>query len=490
MQESYLTAAAGEPTVAPAKPRMPRSIPFILMSDLSERLSFFGMRSILPLFLITQFFNPHGLDNLTVEANARSNAYTHAFSTVVYFTPLLGAILADWFWGKYRVILVGSIIYVFGHLALSLFNHSLPGFTAGLVIIGLAAGGIKSCVPANVGDQFDHTNARLMSRGYGWFYFCVNAGPTFSVILIPVILKNYGPAWAFGVPGIMMALAAFIFFAGSKRYVKVPPTGINKANFLTINLYVLTKAFAGNDKKTAWQAAREKFGEAKVGNVKAIWRVMAVFAFIPIFWGLYDMSQSEWVLQATSLDLDLGLFGVKLLPAQVQSVNSIFVLILIPVFNYVIYPMVEKMGIKVTALRKIGTGMFVTALSFVIIAILEGQVRSGLHPSVWWQVLAYLLLTGSEILVVVTGLEYAYTQSPPSMKSTMTAIWFFTYSVGTSFTTYVNVSIASHGLFRGFTGARYFWFFVWVMLGCAIAFAIVSPLIKEKSYLADGHVAA
>ena len=433
-------------------PKTPRSIPFILGSEFSERLSFFGMRSILSLFLVNQFFNPHGIAGLTAEANARSNAYTHAFSTLVYFTPLLGAILADWFIGKYRVIFAGVVIYTFGHLLLSVFNHSLPGFTMGLVILGFAAGCIKSCVAAFVGDQFDHGNSRLMSRGYGWFYFCVNAGGIVSIIIIPVVLQKYGGGWAFGIPGIVMAIAALTFYTGSRLYVKVPAAGIAKANFF---------------------------------RVKAFWRVMAVFAFIPIFWGMWDMNQSEWVLQATKLDLDLGVFGIRVLPAQVQAANGIFLLILIPVFNYGIYPLAEKAGIRVTPLRKIGAGMFCTALSFVIIALLEGRVQSGFHPSVWWQLMAHVLLASSEVMVAVTCLEYAYTQSPPAMKSTMTAIWFFTYSIGTTFTTYVNASIASHGMFSNFTGASYFWLFVGIMLGFTLLFAVVSPFIREKSWLAD-----
>src|SRR5476649_1274002 len=119
-------------TAAPqAKARIPRSIPFIIGNEFSERFSFYGMRSILVIFLVHQFFNPHGLANLTSEAEAKSNAYTHAFSTLVYFTPVLGGILADWFFGKYRVILIGSIIYTFGHFMLSVGDSSLFAFTAG-----------------------------------------------------------------------------------------------------------------------------------------------------------------------------------------------------------------------------------------------------------------------------------------------------------------------------------------------------------------------
>lgn len=472
-------------TVKTKKPRIPRSVPYIIGNEFSERFSFYGMRAVLAIFLVNQFFNPHNDPHLTIEANARSNALTHAFSTLVYFTPLLGGILADWFFGKYRVILIGSIIYTFGHLCLSVFEGSLPGFEIGLLIIAIAAGGIKSCVSANVGDQFDHSNSELMSSIYGWFYFSINAGSTVSILLIPYILEKWGASWAFGVPGILMALATIIFFSGRKRYVRVPAGGIKKDNFLSINFFVLKAAFNKKPNQTAWGRAEERYGAEKVDGIKAVWRVMAVFAFIPIFWGMWDMNQSEWALQAQKLDLRLGIFNITALASQIQAANAVFLLTLIPVFNYGIYPLVEKMGVKLTPLKKIGAGLLLTALSFVIIAFLQGKVDAGLHPSIWWQIFAYIILSAGEVLVSITGLEYAYTQSPPSMKSTMTAIWYLTYSVGTFFTTLINVNIANNGIFSYFTGARYFWLFVGFMLFFFALFLAVSPRIKEKSYLAD-----
>ncbi len=483
----------GTPTVEPTslkKARIPRSIPFIIGNEFSERFSFYGMRSILAIFLVHQFFNPHGLSNLTNEAEAKSNAYTHAFSTLVYLTPVLGGILADWFFGKYRVILIGSIIYTFGHFVLSIFDQSLPGFITGMMVIAFAAGAIKSCVSANVGDQFDHSNQHLMSSIYGWFYFSINAGSTVSILLIPVLYKNYGASVAFGVPGILMALATVIFYSGNKRYVKVPPTGIRKDNFISINFFVLSTYFGNKDKtKTAWQIAETKYGVQKVDAMKAVWRVMSVFAFIPVFWGMWDMNQSEWALQADKLDLNLGIFGIKLLASQVQAANAIFLLLMIPVFNYGVYPLVEKMGIKLTSLRKIGAGLFVTALSFVIIALLQRQVELGMHPSVWWQIFAYLLLSAAEVMVSITGLEYAYTQSPPAMKSTMTAIWYLTYSVGTFFTTIINVGRSKGGMFYAFAdNEKYFWLFVGIMLFFFVLFLFVSPRITEKAYLVEQHI--
>ena len=465
--------------------KIPRAVPFIIGNEFAERFSFYGMRSILAVFLVHQFFNHES----SVIANAHSNSINHMFSTLVYATPLLGAILADWFFGKYRVILIGSLIYTIGHFLLSMFDTSLAGFQTGLIIIAFSAGAIKSCVSANVGDQFDHSNQHLMSSIYSWFYFSINAGSMVSLFLIPLIYEKFGASWAFGVPGILMALATIIFFSGRKNYVRLPPKGINKNNFVSVSFYALRCKLSRKNTKNAWDCAEEKYGVDKVDGIKAVWRVMAVFAFIPVFWSLWDMNSAEWVLQSTQLDLSLGIFGLHILPSQIQTVNAVFLLTFIPVFNYIIYPLVSRLGLKLTSLKKIGAGLFVTGFSFVIIALLQVKVDHGLHPSVWWQILAFAVLSAGEVLVSITGLEYAYTQSPPSMKSTMTAIWYFTYSVGSFFNTIVNSSIANHGFYSRFTGASFFWLFVCICFGFFIIFLFVSPKLKEKAYLASDVLA-
>ena len=320
-----------------------------------------------------------------------------------------------------------------------------------------------------------------MTSIYSWFYFSINAGSMVSLLLIPYIYDKFGAKWAFGVPGILMALATYIFFSGRKQYVRLPPKGINRANFVSVSIYALFNK--------GWSNAESKYGFEKVDGIKAVWRVMAVFAFIPVFWSLWDMNGAEWVLQSTHMDLSMGIFRCHLLPSPLQFVNAVFLLVLIPVFNYGIYPLVETLGVRLTALRKIGAGLLITGLSFVIIALIQVKVDAGAHPSVWWQILAYVVLSAGEVLVSITGLEYAYTQSPPSMKSTMTAIWYVTYSVGSFFNAVVNSSIANNGIFRSFTGAAYYWLFVGICMAFVLIFILVSPYIKEKAYLADDVLA-
>ena len=158
------------------KTGMPKAVPYIIGNEAAERFSFYGIRSIMSTFLVAQFFNPTLNPLLQNVAEAQSNEMVHLFVTLAYFMPLVGGIMADWFFGKYKVILYVSVLYAIGNLVLALSTHNLTLFTIGLVIIAAAAGGIKSCVSANVGDQFDKSNEHLLSKMYGWFYFTINTG--------------------------------------------------------------------------------------------------------------------------------------------------------------------------------------------------------------------------------------------------------------------------------------------------------------------------
>jgi POT family proton-dependent oligopeptide transporter len=464
------------------KTGMPKAVPYIIGSEIAERFSFYGLRSIMVTYMAVAFFNPTLNPALTAEADAKANEMSHLFVTLAYFMPIVGAILADWFFGKYRVILLVSILYTLGHFVLSISDNSYTLFSTGLVIIACCAGGIKSCVSANVGDQFDKSNEHLLSKAYGWFYMSINLGGTLAPLSIPLLKKYYGPEIAFGVPGILMALATLIFWLGRKKYVTVPPAGIKKENFFTISLYALLKLFSRKPGQKVWEAVGEKYSAKSIDGIQAVYRVLAVFAFTPIFWALWDQNLSEWVLQATRLDLTL-IGGITILPEQINFINPLFLVLLIPVFTSFIYPFLEKKGIKVSPLRKIGGGLVVIGISFLIIALLQEQIDAGGKPSVWWQILAYILLAASEIMVSVTCLEYAYTHSPKSMKSTMSALYLLGISAGNLLVGLINGNIVDKGFFSQFTGAKYYWMFIGILTVSFLLFLLIAKRLPEKSYI-------
>jgi len=399
-------------TAAIETDKMPPGIPYIIGNEAAERFSFYGMRTILVVFM-TQALHLMDRTPGTAMGNAEAMGYYHQFASWVYFTPLFGALIADIFFGKYRTILWLSIVYCLGHAALACmgtFGGSKWWLLTGLSLICIGAGGIKPCVSAHVGDQFGKGNQHLISKIYNWFYFSINFGSFFSTMLTPWLLDNYGPHWAFGVPGGLMAIATLMFWVGRNKFVHIPP--------------------AGNG---FFVEATSKDGLIAIG------KLLPLFAFIAVFWSLYDQTGSSWVLQAEQMDLNF--MGMHWLESQVQAVNPILILIYIPIFTFLIYPAVNRIFF-LTPLRKIGIGMVLMAASFGLVMLTQTWIDAGQRPSIGWQILAYFLITASEILVSIVALEFAYTQAPKSMKSWVMALFWLSVWGGNQFTAQVDHYIA------------------------------------------------
>jgi len=213
-KSKYLTAPL-------ASEKMPAGIPYILGNEAAERFSFYGMTSILVIFMTRYLVGPDGV--LDVMTDNESLEYFHYFRSAVYFMPLVGALLADIWLAKYRTIMWFSILYCFGFLAMVL-DLTRLGLFAGLILIAIGSGIIKPCVSANVGDQFGKTNKRLMAPMFSWFYFSVNLGACVSMLLCPWILDEYGPRAGFGVPAAFMIIAAVAFWLGKPGHRDPHPT--------------------------------------------------------------------------------------------------------------------------------------------------------------------------------------------------------------------------------------------------------------------------
>ena len=430
---------------------MPPGVPYIIGNEAAERFSFYGMRSILIIFMTTYMMSSAGKPDHMSDAEARG--YFALFVAGVYFLPILGAILAEAFLGKYRTILYLSLVYCAGHFALAL-NDTRMGLVIGLGLIALGAGGIKPCVSANVGDQFGESNKHLLSKVFGWFYFSINAGSFLSTILCPLLLNNpnWGPRYAFGLPGIAMVIATIFFWAGRKKFVHIPPGGI--------------------------QFVKQFFSKEGLG---ALGRLFIVYIFVAIFWSLWDQSSGgSWTLQARNLDLNF--FGLQLLPSQVQTANPILILLFIPIVNYGLYPLLDRF-FPLTPLRKIGIGLFITAFSFLVIAYIQSMIDAGGRPTVWWQFLAYVILTLGEAMVSITGLELSYTQAPNKMKSAVMAAWLFTVSMGNLFTAGLNFVILNKDGTTKMNDFQYYLFFAGLMFAAAAIFTVVARFYRYRTYL-------
>ena len=478
-QTKYLTAPLAIET-------MPPGVPYIIGNEAAERFCFYGMKTVLIVFMTKFLLDRQG--NLAVMGDEEAKGYYHLFVAGVYFFPILGAILADAVWGKYRTILYLSIVYCLGNFALAA-DQTRIGLFLGLLLITLGAGGIKSSVSANVGDQFGPRNKHLLEKVFGWFYFSINFGSFFSTLLTPVLLDHFsradlygerakylGPALAFGVPGVLMVAATIVFWLGRKKFVHIPVSGSA----------MLKEAFS-------------------LEGAKVIAKLGLLYLFIAMFWALYEQTGGAWVLQADKMDRHPltwflpveqwlvaagvafvgGLSQVEIKAAQVQAVNPLLIMVMIPLFTYGVYPGINRL-VRLTPLRKISTGMFLMVLAFAITAYSEMLIgREGPPPTIWWQILAFVILTVAEVMVSITCLEFSYTQAPKKMKSLIMGLFLFSSAVGNFFTACVNFFIKNTDGTNKLPGASYYWFFTGLMLATAFLFSLYAAFYREKTYIQD-----
>lgn len=494
---------------------LPPQTKYIVGNEACERFSFYGMRSILTLYM------------LSVLAMSESTVVTvgHLFNAGIYILPLIGAWLADRFFGRYRMILYVSLFYCVGHgvlatadLADSVEVRRWILFT-GLFIIALGAGGIKPCVSAFVGDQVDETNSRTMTRIYAAFYWSINLGSFFSFLVVPWVRQNWGYSWAFGIPGIFMAFATLIFWRGRHLYHHRSPAqplffpslltcvihgaqtaelrygrdavqqtrqtlravgtfarllliifsitaivtvGISQLatvsgagevisslwslvasliTLVTIALFILhsaahrgannllgilgTRIFLGEE------PMRLRFHSARIAETYNLLRVLTVFLMIIPFWSLFDQTMSSWVLQGEKMQSLILFHGTKFHfsfgAEEMQSINPLFVMILVPLVTLFIYPHIGRWS---SPLRRMGCGIVLAGVSYLSVAAIQSFLDDNVQLSILWQCVPYLLLTTSEILVSTTGLEYAYTAAGPNLKSIVSGFWFLTSTLG------------------------------------------------------------
>ena len=453
--------------------RFPPQIPYIIGQEACERFSFYGMRNILTVFLIDYLLRNANPDPAIREATAKS--HFHLFMSGVYFFPLFGGYLADRFLGKYRVIFWLSLLYCVGHACLAIFENSIYGFYTGLFLIALGSGGIKPCVSAMVGDQFTSENKHLVKKVFAIFYWSINFGSFFASLFIPLALKRYGPAVAFGIPGVLMFIATVIYWAGRKHYVIVPPTGKNPHSFLKVVASALrNRKQSGGD----WlSGASKEHPEEALEGVRAVLRInLLLMPTIPFFWMLFDQKASTWVVQARDMTKQIGSFTFE--PSQMQFVNPLLVMLLIPLLAAVVYPAFQRMGWELTPLRRMPMGLVIGALSFVIAGYYQVVMEDGLKLNIAWQILPYIVLTIAEILVSTTGLEFAYTQAPREMKSVVQSLWLLN-------STLANVAVAIAAALNIFTGSAQFFFYAGLAALAGVGMALMARNYKVRDYYQD-----
>uniref|UniRef100_A0A8C2AKS0 Solute carrier family 15 member 2 n=1 Tax=Cyprinus carpio TaxID=7962 RepID=A0A8C2AKS0_CYPCA len=410
----------------------PVSIAFIVVNEFCERFSYYGMKAVLTLYFIHYL---HWDKNL-------STAVYHAFSSLCYFTPLLGAVIADSWLGKFRTVIYLSIVYVIGHVVKSVGAIPDVGDSTvhvvlsmlGLVLIAFGTGGIKPCVAAFGGDQFDEEHTEERRKFFSIFYMSINAGSVLSTIITPILrgdVKCFGGdcyALAFGVPAALMVIALVVFIAGSGLYKKSPPEGNVLVRVCKCIGFAIRNRW-NNSKKSPKRShwldwAEEKYPKRLIQEIKMVFRVLVLYIPLPMFWALFDQQGSRWTLQATRMNMDF--------------VSHFFS---IQFFLFIFSP-----------LKKMAAGMILAALAFCAATVVEINV---IPPPAKESLVQVYNLMDSEVTVQFPGhtvfSDPLKSYEVTSLQYRQTLITFYdvyTFNVFSVYITIIHYSQLFFSLFR------------------------------------------
>ncbi|TVY79546.1 putative peptide transporter ptr2 [Fusarium oxysporum f. sp. cubense] len=468
--------------------RVPNKIPMKLFSiafiELCERFSYYGCTVVFTNFIqqklpegSTTGADPEQPGALGMGQRA-STGITTFNQFWQYFMPLLGAYIADQYWGRYKTIswalgidIIGHIILIMSAIPPVIGNQggALGAMIIAIIVIGFGTGGFKPnvnpLIVEQLGEQYMHVKtlksgervivdpAVTIERVYLWFYFCINVGALVGQVTMVFAEKEIGFWLSYTLPTFMLCLCPLVMWLNRHKYERRPPGGsvlgqALKTWFLaqkgcwSINPIATWKNLHKDD---FWEKVKPSnfshetrpkwmtFDDAWVDELSRGFNACAVFCWYPIFWLCYNQINNNLISQAAVMQRH----GV---PNDILSnLNPFALLIFIPLNDFFIYPALRKAGFRFTPIKKITAGFFTGAAAMIWAAVVQhyiyqksecGKYASGedcaaVEINVWAQTGSYVLIALSEVFASITSLEYAFSKAPKNMRSMVQAVALF-----------------------------------------------------------------
>ncbi|KAJ2486846.1 hypothetical protein IWW37_005474 [Coemansia sp. RSA 2050] len=422
----------------------------VVVMELCERFAYYGASLMFSIYL----------QKILHQSKPQAVALNRVNQFMSYATTILGAVIADQWLGKFKTILIFASLYLVGLVLLTISSadfsidggFGLAGFCISVfAFIGFGTGGIKSNVSSFMAEQIPlgfkptktpgvYEDSKLtIERGFRYFYWSINLGAFIGQLVCPQVAKNKSYAMAFMIPAIVFFVGIIVFVAGSKKYVKKKPQGT-----------VLTKVwrcmrYARKNKKEgqahwldgALGAENVDWNDEFVIGLQRSLRACKVFLFYPLYWALYNNMSDNFINQGLTMKRP-GWLSVD----QLNVVNSLVLVISIPIFDNFVFPLLRRCGLRMGPIARITTGFVIVVCGFIYVTVLQkviytkGPYYDFTGPnipvgatndiSVWFQIVPYAAVAISEIFASVTGLEFAFSQAPAELKSVLTAVFLFT----------------------------------------------------------------
>ena len=486
----------------------PVGLSTLFFTEMWERFSYYGIRPLLVLFMSAALADGgFGIER------SQASAIVGIYAASVYLASLPGGWVADRLLGLRRAIMLGAVLISLGHISIGLssFAHSRVPFFLGLVFIVLGTGLLKPNISAIVGDLYPEGGARR-DAGFSIFYMGINSGAVLGQLLTGILGENVGWHWGFGIAGVGMLTGLAWFAISSRRTlgnlgteIARDPDPVKQARMerymklgLAIGLglialvivlaatgaIVLNPQVIGKNMTyvlvgmaVLYFAYVFTFGGLNGEEKKRVFVIAILFFFAAIFWAGFEQAPTSLNLFARDFT-ERVYFGWQIPAIWFQVINSVFIVLLAPVFA-AIWVAMDRRNANPSSPVKFSLGLLFAGLGFAIMVPAANMVvASGgaVKVSPMWLVVSYILQTIGELCLSPVGLSTMTKLSPRKYVGQMMGIWFLATSVGNLIAGLVGGNVDPEKLeqmpklFIGTTAA---------LVGAAILLAILTPFIKK-----------
>ena len=480
----------------------PRGLFVLFFAEMWERFSYYGMRALLIFYLVQHW----------LYSDSDASVIYGAYTALVYITPVVGGYLADRYLGQRKAVLFGAILLTFGHFLMAFEGDGGQGsmainiFWLALSFIIVGSGFLKANISVIVGQLYSRTDIRR-DPAYTIFYVGINLGAALGAIVAGYLGQTYGWSYGFGAAGFGMLLGLLVFVWGKPllmgRGESSNPARLNeKVAGIPFEWLLYAASFAGVG--LVWlliqyQSAVGVFlmlaGAILVGYVlyTAVFklpkhdrdRIFAAMYLIfgsILFWALFEQAGSSLNLY-TDRSVDRVLLGFDVPASVFQSINSIYIVLLGPVFA-MLWMALGRRGLEPSAPAKFGLGVIQLGAGFLVLVAGAAAAGDGLTP-VLFIFLIYLLHTTGELCLSPVGLSAMNRLSPAHLASLIMGTWFFASATGNFAAGLISAATGSEGVEEA-GAARVMEVYStvgWTAVAVGIGMVLISPLVKKLMHL-------